>query len=180
MAMHPPADAGTALGAVDGAPELPLYSLAEAGVLPFVAIPLALAALAVAGVAVAAQRLGEGASSASRAIAGTGIVAAAWLAVSWCAARSGALAGVGAAGQGLLLAGAVGLAFGLAWSGYGRRLARGLPLWSLVLLQAFRWPLALALEALSARGIAPAASATMAYGLDVATGVAAVAISVLA
>src|SRR5690606_34370306 len=145
--MHAPANAGDEALRV-GAALRPSFSLGEADVLAFVAIPLVLGALVVGAVAWAAPRLREGERVASRAIGATGLLAGGWLAASWYAARSGALAPLDARERTLAVAALAAAALVLALLGFGRRLAAGLPLTALIGVQAFRWPLAHALDGL--------------------------------
>ncbi|HLU38842.1 MAG TPA: hypothetical protein VK081_05625 [Planctomycetota bacterium] len=176
--MHAPANAGDEALRV-GAALRPSFSLGEADVLAFVAIPLVLGALVVGAVAWAAHRLREGERVASRAIGATGLLAGGWLAASWYAARSGALAPLDARERTLAVAALAAAALVLALLGFGRRLAAGLPLTALIGVQAFRWPLAHALDGLAARGVAPGA-AGLVYGLEAAVGISALAAAAVA
>ena len=71
------------------------------------------------------------------------------------------------------------LAAAIAWSPLGKRLARFIPLWILVGVQAFRLPLELAMHELSERGIMPAQMSYSGRNFDIITGATAIVVSAL-
>lgn len=123
----------------------------DSAALAFVVIPLVLVALLLWGVSVASRRLEETNAARRRALAVTVAVAATWMTATWATAGSGVLRQWDATPPpfALLLAGIVGLAVAIASTGHGSRLARGLPLWTLVASQGFRLPAVMVLAALA-------------------------------
>ena len=79
----------------------------------------------------------------------------------------------------LLVAGIVVVAVSLAWTTVGWRLARHVPLWVLVAVQAFRLPLELATHAMYERGIMPGQMSYSGRNFDIVTGIAAIPAAVL-
>lgn len=140
--------------------------------LAFVIIPLALVAALLWGVSAASRRLQETDAVRRRALAVTLAVAAAWMTATWAAAESGVLRQWDTTPPpfALLVAGIVGLAGTMAFTGYGRRLARGLPLWTLVAFQGFRLPLELAMHAMYERGVMPVQMSYSGRNFDIVTG----------
>lgn len=161
---------------------MPVSNWTDAAVLAFVIIPLMLVVVLAWGVNAASRRLGETDGARRRALAATGVVAAGWMAGTWKAADSGVLRLWDATPPpfALLVAGIVGLAVAMAFSGYGRRLARGLPLWTLVAVQGFRLPLELAMHAMYERGVMPVQMSYSGRNLDILTGGTALAVAWLA
>ena len=147
----------------------------------FVIIPLLLAAALVFGVAYASRRLGEPARVTARATITTALAAAIWMAVTWYVAARGALLDFESNPPpfALLVGGIVLLAVRIAVTGYGRRLARGIPLWALVGVQSFRLPLELAMHDLAERGIMPVQMSYSGRNFDVVTGITAAVVAVL-
>jgi hypothetical protein len=145
----------------------------DPAVLAFIIIPLMLVAALLWGVSAASRRLAETDAARRRALAVTVAVAAAWMTTTWAAAESGVLRQWNATPPpfALLVAGIVGLAVATASTGYGRRLARGLPLWTLVAVQGFRLPLELAMHAMYERGVMPAQMSYSGRNFDIVTGV---------
>jgi hypothetical protein len=140
--------------------------------LAFVIIPVTLVAGLFWGVGVASERLGEEPSVRRRALAVTLSLASAWMAVTWRAAESGVLRLWNATPPpfALLVVGILCLTWALACTGYGRRLAHGLPLWALVGIQGFRLPLELAMHAMYERGIMPEQMSYSGRNFDIVTG----------
>lgn len=62
-------------------------------------------------------------------------------------------------------------------AGYGARLVRGLPLWTLVAVQAFRLPLELAMHVQYERGVMPEQMSYSGRNFDIVTGASAVAVA---
>jgi hypothetical protein len=148
-------------------------------VLAFVVIPVLLVAALVWGVATAPTRLGEPRGAAWRAGAITLLAAAAWMSATWAAAARGVLLDFAATPPpfAVLVLAILLLATGIAFSGYGGRLAAGVPLWMLVGVQAFRLPLELAMHALYERGIMPVQMSYSGLNFDIVTGLTAIAVA---
>jgi hypothetical protein len=148
-------------------------------VLAFVLIPVALVTAWLQCVRVASQRLGEPYRARQRAVVVTAIVAAAWMAVTWIAASSGVLRMWDATPPpfAILVVAIAALAVLIAYTGYGTRLAAGLPLWALVGFQAFRLPLELAMHEMSRRGVMPVQMSYSGRNFDILTGVSAIAVA---
>ena len=118
-------------GAADHSPKgdsMPDYTLVDIDVLAFVVIPIVLVAALAWGIAVASRRTGEPASAKRRALTVV-LIAGVWMTTTWVAAASGVLRRWEATPPpfALLVVGIVFLAFLIAFSGYGRRLAIGVP-----------------------------------------------------
>ena len=148
----------------------------------FILIPLALVATLVAGVIAASRQLGEPAAVRRRMVFLTIAVSAMWMGATWWAAASGALRQWDASPPPLviLVAAIVILAGLIAFTGYGARLVRGLPLWTLVAAQAFRLPLELAMHAQYERGVMPAQMSYSGRNFDIVTGATAIVVAWLA
>jgi len=155
---------------------MPILVWTDPAVLAFVIIPLVLVALLLRGVSAASHRLGETDADRQRALAVTLAVAAGWMTVTWAAAEAGVLRQWDASPPpfALLVAGIVGLAVAMAFTGYGSRLARGLPLWTLVAVQGFRLPLELAMHTMHERGVMPVQMSYSGRNFDIVTGITAI------
>ena len=160
---------------------MPDYAYAEPVVLAFIVIPLLLAAALAWGVAHASARLGEPRAVTVRAVVTTLAAAAIWMGVTWYAAARGALLDFDANPPpfALLVGGIFLLAARIALTRYGRRLALGVPLWALVGIQAFRFPLELAMHGLADRGIMPVQMSYTGRNFDILTGITAIIVAVL-
>jgi hypothetical protein len=136
----------------------------------------------VAGVIAASRRLGEPDAVRRRATAITLVGSAVWMAVTWWAAASGALRQWDATPPPLvILVGAIVVLGGaMAFTGYGARLVRGLPLWTLVAVQAFRLPLELAMHVQYERGVMPEQMSYSGRNFDIVTGATAIVVAWLA
>lgn len=158
---------------------MPPYSLADPAVFMFVLIPAALAGALCWGVHAAWRTLGEPAATRRRAIAVTAAGAAAWMTGTWMAAESGVLREWDAVPPpfGLFVVAIVTLAVVIAFTSYGDRLARGLPIWLLVAVQGFRFPLEMAMHAMYERGIMPVQMSYSGRNFDIVTGVSALAVA---
>jgi hypothetical protein len=77
----------------------------------------------------------------------------------------------------LLLVAIIGLAGRIAFSTTGRRLAQHVPLWALVGVQAFRYPLELAMHGLYEQGVMPGQMSYSGLNFDIVTVVTAVLVS---
>jgi hypothetical protein len=147
--------------------------------LVFVIIPLGLVAALVAGVMAASRRLGEPDVVRRRAVFLTVAGSAAWMGATWWAAASGVLRRWNATPPPLviLVAAIVIVAGAIAFTGYGARLVRGLPLWTLVAVQAFRLPLELAMHAQYERGVMPEQMSYSGRNFDIVTGATAIVVA---
>jgi hypothetical protein len=129
----------------------------DAATLAFVVIPALLAVGLAWGVAAASRRLGEDAATRRRAVILTVVASVTWMGVTWFAAASVVLRRWQATPPPfmILVTGIVVLAAAIAFTPYGWRLAMGLPLWVLVVVQCFRLPLELAMHEMYERGVMP-------------------------
>jgi hypothetical protein len=147
-----------------------VWSFALLGVLVASAFPLGLYA--------ASRRLGPHTAGARRAAVVAGLGAAAWLGITLAAAAGGALNFTGTPPtMALMLAGMLALALGLGLSRVGERLAAGLPLAALVGVQAFRFPLELAMHRAYEEGLMPVQMSYSGLNFDVVTGITAIAVA---
>ena len=80
----------------------------------------------------------------------------------------------------MLVAAIVALAFGIAYSRFGTRIASTIPLWAFVLVQAFRLPLELAMHGMYTRGIMPVQMTYTGLNFDIITGATAIPVAILA
>jgi hypothetical protein len=160
---------------------VPDYALTDAAVLPFVIIPVFLVAALLWAIAAAGRRLGEPPATTRRALLMTVVVAVAWLALTWSVASLGTFRRWDATPPpfALLVAGIVVLAIVIASGKYGERLARGLPLWTLVAIQSFRFPLETSMHALYERGIMPAQMSYSGRNFDIVTGITALVLGLM-
>ncbi|MGE0039616.1 MAG: hypothetical protein AB7H88_14615 [Vicinamibacterales bacterium] len=147
--------------------------------LGFILLPVALVAALVAGVAASTLALGEGARAARRNAALAGGAAVLWMAATWAAAESGWLGDFERNPPPfmLLAVGVIVLGVVLAMSPIGDRLARGLPLWVLVGVQAFRVPLELLMHRAYYEGLMPVQMSYEGLNFDIVTGATAVALA---
>jgi hypothetical protein len=160
---------------------VPEYSLTDPAVLPFIIIPIALTVLLLWGVAAASVRLGEMPRVRRRVLLWTAGVSVGWLALTWIVADKGFLRRweVTPPPFAILVACIVVLALRIVAGTYGERLARGLPLWTLVAAQSFRLPLETAMHALYEAGIMPVQMSYSGRNFDIITGITALVIAVL-
>jgi hypothetical protein len=160
---------------------VPAYSLADPAVLAFIVIPVVLVALLAWGVAHAWSRAGRPPVSTRRAVLLTILGAAVWMGMTALAAQSGALRNWTANPPpfALLVVAVVVIAVSIAFSPVGWRVARFVPLWVLVAVQAFRLPLELAMHAMYARGIMPEQMTYTGRNFDIVTGITALPIAAL-
>lgn len=157
---------------------MPPYALGDPAVLPFVLIPVILVLLLLWGVATAWRRSGEPSRGV---LLTTAVCAAAWMGTTWFVADAGILRRWDATPPpfSLLVVGIVLLALRLSMGRFGRVLATGVPLWTLVAVQSFRFPLETAMHALYERGIMPVQMSYSGRNLDIVTGVTALIVAVL-
>jgi hypothetical protein len=160
---------------------VPDYALLELDVLPFIVIPVCLAAAFAWGIAAASRRLGEAGAATRRASVALG-AAIVWMSGTWIAASSGILRRWEATPPpfGLLVLAMVTLGCLIAFSRCGRLLATGLPLWTLVAVQGFRLPLELSMHAMYERGIMPLQMSYSGRNFDILTGASALIVAALA
>ena len=160
---------------------MPSFSYADPVVAAFVVIPVLLVAAMMYGVAAASRRLGEPDAARTRAVLTTGVAAVVWMAVTWALAASGVLLDFEAVPPpfAILVLAIVLLALRIALTRYGGRLAMGIPLWALVLVQGFRFPLELAMHGLVERGIMPVQMSYTGRNFDIVTGITAIIVGAL-
>ena len=148
----------------------------------FVVIPALLVATLIWGATVAWRRSGAPPAAAWRASSTVGMTAIGWMALTWAIAEAGLLRHWERTPPPFLLL-AVSIfawAAAIAFSGLGQRLARFVPLWALVAVQAFRLPLELAMHQMSERGIMPVEMTYTGRNFDILTGITAVVVAALA
>lgn len=144
--------------------------------LAFTVLPVLLAIAFTCGVWLAWRRAGNSharsAAAAAIAAAGTAI----WMAITWRVAAGGALRRWNDMPPpfALLVIAIFLLAFRLAFSTTGRRLAEHVPLWALVGVQAFRYPLELAMHGMYERGVMPIQMSYSGLNFDIVTGITAI------
>lgn len=159
---------------------MPAYSLRDPAVLAFVILPAALAAAFVWGVHAAWQRSGAPRPASRRAavLAAAGTVA--WLSLTLLAARSGILRQWTGTPPpfAILVITIFAMAAAISFSRMGGRLAR-LPLWMLVAIQSFRFPLEIAMHRMYERGIMPEPMSYSGRNYDIVTGVTAIVVAAL-
>lgn len=148
-------------------------SYADPAVAAFVIIPLILLALfGYSAYRVAGSRMATIAT----------VVAVFWMTATWMIAAIGALRAFERRPPPFLLlpVAIVALAIFLAFSPLGRKLSTGLPLYALIAVQAFRFPLELAMHGLMERGIMPIQMSYSGRNFDILTGLTAIALAIAA
>ena len=137
----------------------------------FHVLPIALAALLVTGVAVSWRRTGATWLRTTLATFATALGTAAWMTGTYAAALLGVLRFDGRMPVMMLLPPVMlTLSIGLGVSGFGRRLAIGLPLWVLVGFQSFRLPLELLMHEAYDAGLMPVQMSYSGLNFDIITG----------
>lgn len=138
----------------------------------FVAMAVGLALLLVMGVNVAGRRLGETATVRRRWSIATAVAAGAWLGLTWAAAETGHLSRLdlrpppfAALPVALVILSAL-----MAFTRFGTRLVRGLPLAALIGVQAFRLPLELLMHRAYSEGVMPYQMSYSGWNFDIVTG----------
>lgn len=156
------------------------YSYVDPAVVWFFVIPVVLVLALALGIAVASWRVGERAYAKMRAI-NVLLGGAAWMTVWWVVASSGVLRQWDMRPPPVASLGGAMLAMSLliAFSSYGRRLAAGIPLWVLVVVQGFRLPLELAMHSLFEAGLMPEQMTYTGQNFDILTGATALMIAPL-
>jgi hypothetical protein len=152
---------------------MPAVAPNDPAVLAFVVIPLGLLVALLWGTHTASRRLNEDDGTRRRAVLVTVVGAAVWMTATWRAAESGVLRLWYATPPpfALFVVAILSVTAALACTGYGRRLALGLPLWALIGIQGFRLPLELAMHALHERGIMPEQMSYSGRNFDIVTGI---------
>jgi hypothetical protein len=160
---------------------LPDYSYSDPAVLAFVVIPVALAIALTAGVACAWRRSGESAAAAIRAAGLMALGTTAWMAITWIVAARGTFRQwerLPPSFAVLLLLILV-ISARLASGGVGRHLAASIPLWVLVAVQGFRFPLEIAMHAMFEQGIMPEQMSYSGRNFDIVSGMTALVVAAL-
>ena len=149
--------------------------------LTFVLLPFVLVGLLSWGSKVAWQRSGAGIPAARRASLTIAAAGGAWMALTWIAASSGILREWDRTPPPFmfLVVAILGLALAITYSRLGDRLAAAIPLWVLVIVQAFRLPLELAMHAMYERGIMPVQMSYSGLNFDIITGIVAIPVAFL-
>jgi hypothetical protein len=153
---------------------MPAYSLTEPAVAAFIVIPVL---LVLALLFATSHAYADG----GRAVP-LGLVAVAasfWMGATWMVASTGVLRQWDAVPPplALMLVAILALGLGIAFSPFGSRIVTTVPLWVLVAVQAFRFPLELAMHAMYERGIMPEQMSYSGYNFDIFTGVSALAVA---
>jgi hypothetical protein len=160
---------------------MPPFQLHDPVVAVFIVIPVVLAATLVWATLTAWRRSGASESASRRTAVIVAIDTAAWMALTWVAAMSGILQQWDRRPPPFLFMpiGVLGVSLILACGGVGARIARYIPLWALVAIQGFRFPLELAMHALVARGIMPTHMSYSGRNFDIVTGITAIVVALL-
>ena len=156
-------------------------SYTDPAVAAFVVIPALLTVALTWGTAAAWRRSGARRRTTARvslsAFAGAWI----WMLAIWVVADNGVLRNWNRTPPpfAILIAVVAAVAAGIAFSDFGSRLARFLPLWTLVGVQAFRLPLELAMHVMHTRGVVPEQMSYTGRNFDIVTGITAIIVSAL-
>lgn len=147
----------------------------------FIVIPVFLVGTLAAMDAVGSRRLGEARLAMRRALLAL-LCSGIWMTATWLAAASGVLRNWNATPPpfAILVVAIVAIACRIAFGPTGRRLATGVPLWTLVMVQAFRLPLELAMHSMSLRGVMPVQMTYTGWNFDIVTGATALVIGLAA
>ena len=158
---------------------LPDYSLFEPSVMTFVVIPIALMVLLIWAVAAAWRAAGRPAASVRLTALATLAISVVWLNVTWSLAQGGVLAQWDRTPPPFMVLVVVMLvlAFAMAFSRVGGRLAEYIPIWALVAVQSFRLPLELAMHRMAERGIMPPQMTYTGRNFDIVTGATAIVVA---
>jgi hypothetical protein len=154
-------------------------SLYQWPVAAFIVLPITLAALLAAGTAAAWHRSGQPWPRTRRATLITIVLSVMWMEITWIAAANGTLREWQRVPPpfGLLVVSVLGIAGAIAFSPYGRRLATYLPLWMLVGVQVFRFPLEMAMHGMYERGVMPVQMSYSGRNFDILTGLSALVVA---
>ena len=145
----------------------------------FIVLPVALAVLLAAGTAAAWARSGQPWPRTRRATLVTMVLTVMWMEATWMAAANGVLRQWNRTPPpfALFVLAILAIAAGIVFSPYGRRLAATLPVWLLVLVQAFRFPLELAMHGMYEHGVMPVQMSYSGRNFDIVTGVTALVVA---
>jgi hypothetical protein len=157
------------------------YNALEPGPLTFLVLPVLLVCALAWGTVVAWRRSGAPANAARRAGISSLVAALAWMAATWIAAASGVLRqwDRNPPPFGILVISIVAIAVATSFSRVGSRLATAIPLSRLVFVQAFRFPLELAMHDMYTRGIMPVQMTYTGLNFDIITGITAIPVAIL-
>jgi hypothetical protein len=160
---------------------LPDYSLLEPSVLTFVVIPIVLVVLFTWAVAAAWRRAGRPPGAVRVTALATLAASVVWLNTTWSLAQGGVLTQWDRTPPPFILLVVVIflLAFAIAFTAVGGRLAEHIPLWALVAVQSFRLPLELAMHRMAERGIMPPQMTYTGRNFDIVTGITAILVAAL-
>jgi hypothetical protein len=161
---------------------VPQYRAFEPAPLTFVVLPVLLVCLLAWGTFVAWRRSGASGIAERRASVLSLIVALAWMTATWQGAASGVFQEWDRTPPpfAFLVAAIVVLACAMSFSRFGARIASTIPVWVLVLVQAFRLPLEFAMHGMYTRGIMPVQMSYSGLNFDIVTGATAIPVAVLA
>jgi hypothetical protein len=161
---------------------VPEYGAFELAPLTFLVIPVLLVCVLAWGTASAWRRTRASPNAARRASAISLLAASAWMALTWVAAASGVFRQWERTPPpfALLVVSIVALAFAMSYTRFGTRIVIGIPLWALVIVQAFRFPLELAMHGMYTRGIMPVQMTYTGLNFDILTGITAIPVALLA
>jgi hypothetical protein len=160
---------------------MPPFPLRLPSVLAFVIIPVVLVALTTWGIHAAWRRAGSPPARARRAALLFFGGAAVWMALTWWAADTGILLDWDSTPPpfAVMVVAIFALAAIVAAGKIGLRLSRYLPLWMLVGVQGFRWPLEVAMHRMFERGVMPEQMSYSGQNFDIVTGISAVVVALL-
>jgi hypothetical protein len=160
---------------------MPGYSLSDPAVLAFVVIPVFLVGAVSWGTFIAWRGAGARGAAITRAAVMAAIAGGGWMALTASVAISGILREWERTPPpfALLVVATFILAFALAFSVFGARFAAHVPLWALVAVQGFRFPLELAMHAMYTRGIMPVQMSYSGLNFDIVTGLTAIPVAAL-
>jgi hypothetical protein len=159
--------------------DLVMVSPSAGSTAAFVVLVVALSGLLLAGVVSAGRKLGEpdGVRRRHALVATLGILG--WLALTAVASASGVLQRAGLPPPLMLFfVASMGVAIAAAFSRFGTRLVRGLPIAALVAVQAFRLPLELILHAWKDQGVLPIQMTYEGHNFDIVSGTLALALGI--
>ena len=144
-------------------------------------MPVVLVLLLAWGAAAAARRTGESPETGQQSAGLVALAGLSWMLVTFAVAQSGALRQFERRPPPFawLVLAILSIGFAIAFSPFGRRLATGLPLWTLIASQSFRLPLELAMHAMSERGVMPEQMSYSGYNFDIVTGTSAIVVAVM-
>lgn len=144
----------------------------------FIVLPLFVAAAFVFACEWAGRRLGHGDRVRQRRLVIITLAVVGWLVVSTILATSGVLRRFDLTPPPFVLVplAVMALGIGIPFSRVGTMLARGLPLWTLVGSQAFRFPLELVMHQAAVEGVMPVQMSYSGWNFDIVTGITAAAL----